>query len=191
MKGQLFAAFLPLVLFWAIEEFFGLKAALIAGCIAAVLELSWEWYRNRRISFLTAVSNLLVIGLGGVSFLTESGIAFKLQPMIMEWAMAVIMLSVRFRGGESFMVRTFRDSPGMEPKQREAVLANPLFIDRFHSMDTRLIVFLALHGLALGWAAIWGSTRIWILLKGVLFYVLFVVIVAGPLFMYKRNRGSD
>ena len=42
MFKPLVTALFPLVLFWAIEEFLGLKAALIAGCAAATFEVLWE-----------------------------------------------------------------------------------------------------------------------------------------------------
>lgn len=185
MKRQLFAALFPLVLFWAIEELWGLKAALVAGCVAAVFELGWERLRQGRISFMTLSSNALVLGLGGISFAMDSGVAFKLQPMVMELGMAGLMTMARF-GGEPFMTRSFRDAPVLDAPRREAALAQDWFVARLRSMDTRLILFLSIHGLAVGWAAVWGSTRLWILLKGVLFYVLLVLVMAP---MYKRRRG--
>lgn len=181
--GALLGALLPLVLFWAIEEFWGLKAALIAGCVAAVLELGWEKFRSGRISFLTASSNALVLGLGAVSFWMDSGVAFKLQPAVMETAMAVFMIVVRFRGGEPFMIRTFRDAPMLDAAKKDAVLAQGWFVARLKAADTRLIVFFIIHGFALAWSAVWASTRVWILLKGVLFYVLLVLVMAP---MYRK-----
>jgi intracellular septation protein A len=187
MKRQLFSALLPLVLFWAIEEFLGLKAALIAGCVAAVAELGWERFSTGRISFLTLSSNVLVLGLGAISFWMDSGVAFKLQPAVMEFGMAGFMAMSRLKGGEPFMIRTFRDSPMLDAEKRTQVLAQDWFRKRLSSADTRLLVFLVFHGLALTWAAIWGSTRIWILLKGVLFYVLLVLVMLP---MYRRPNVS-
>lgn len=168
----LFGALLPLVFFWAIEEFYGLKAALVAGCVVAVIEVVWEYSTKRRVSFLTWASNGLVLGLGTVSFWMDSGVAFKLQPMVMELGMAGMMVVVRFKSSEPFMLRSFKEAPVLDSKRREAALENPEFRRELGRMDLRMVVFFILHGLAVGWAAIWGSTRIWILLKGVLFYVL-------------------
>lgn len=175
-KSQLFAAFLPLLVFWAVEEFWGLKAALIVGCITAVLEIAWEKFVRKHVSFLTLASNGLVLGLGGVSFLMDSGIAFKIQPMVMELAMAFFMIGLRFKTSEPFMLRMFREAPALDPVKRDQLLALPGFTGRLRSMDNTFIGFLTVHGLAVGAAAIWGSTRQWILLKGVLFYVLMLVV---------------
>ena len=175
-KSQLFVAFLPLLVFWAVEEFWGLKAALIVGCITAVLEVAWEKFVAKKVSFITLASNALVLGLGGVSFLMDSGIAFKLQPMVMEFAMAGFMIGMRVTGKEPFMVRMLREAPALDATKREQILSLPGFIHRLRHMDTTFIGFLLVHGLAVGAAAIWGSTRLWILLKGVLFYVLMVVV---------------
>ena len=187
MGMQLFGAILPLVLFWAIEEFYGLKAALVVGCFAAVGELGWERWRKGKVSFLTLSSNALVLGLGAVSYLTDSGIAFKLQPAIMEFGMAALMISMRFRGGEPFMIRTFRDAPMLDTARREHVLKQAWFMAKLHAADTRFIVFLIFHGLAVGWAAIYASSTVWIALKGVLFYVLLVLVMLP---MYRKPHAS-
>ena len=49
-KNALLLALIPLVLFWAVEEYLGLIAALIVGCIAAILELTYDKikYKKRR-----------------------------------------------------------------------------------------------------------------------------------------------
>lgn len=176
MKIQLFAALIPLVVFWAVESYWGLKAALVLGCVTAVIEVVWEKLTQKRVSFLTATSNGLMLGLGTLSFAMDSGVAFKLQPMVMEVAMALVMAIMRLRGGEPFMVRTFASARGVDALQRTQLMANPIFTKRLRSMDTVFIGFLFLHGLAVGAAALWGSTGLWILLKGVLFYVLMVLV---------------
>jgi intracellular septation protein A len=188
VKRELFTALLPLVLFWAIEEFFGLKAALIAGCVAAVGEVSYEKLTRGRVGFLTLASNALVLGLGAVSFVMDSGVAFKLQPMVMELAMAGMMGFMRLKGGEPFMLRTFREAPMLDEAKREAVLKQDWFVRRLRKADSRLILFLLIHGLAVGWAAVWASSSVWILLKGVLFYVLLVLVFAP---MYKRPHAAE
>ena len=182
MKNTLFLALLPLVLFWAVEEYLGLKAALIVGCIAAIAEIVWEKTRTGKVSFLTLASNSLVLGLGAVSFAMDSGVAFKLQPAVMEIGMAVFLVIVA-RRGEPFLLRTFREFKGADSEKREALLSQPWFVERLQKTDRRMVWFFIFHGLALVYAAIWGSTRMWILLKGVLFYVLMFAVMLP---MYRR-----
>lgn len=179
---QLFGALLPLVVFWFVEEYWGLKAALVVGCVTAVLEVSWEKWSAGKVSFLTLSSNALVLGLGAVSFIMDSGVAFKLQPAVMELGMAVFMLVVRKRGS-SFLFRSFHEVKGIEQEKKDALLAQPWFVNRINSLDNRMVAFFVIHGLVLTAVALWGSTRQWILLKGVLFYVLLVLILLP---MYKR-----
>lgn len=180
-KQALFFALIPLVLFWAVEEFYGLKAALIVGVIAAVLEILYEKIKLKKVSFMTLASNFLVIGLGAVSFLMDSGVAFKLQPAVMEIAMAAFM----FFQPEPLMLRMMREMKGIDEEKRTVILTNPIVTSRIKSANTRLIWFFVLHALAVAWAALYGSTRMWILLKGVLFYVLLVAVLAP---MYKRAK---
>lgn len=185
-KGTLFLALLPLILFWAVEEFFGLKTALVVGCIAAILEIAYEKIRYKKVTFVTWISNMLVLGLGAVSYVFDSGIAFKLQPAIMEVGMGAMMLFTSIRG-EPFLIKMMKEFKGVDVEKRDALMQVPWFVERLKSANTRLIVFFFLHAIALTWAAIWGSSRIWILLKGVLFYVLLVVVMAPMYIRPKQN----
>ena len=132
-----------------------------------------------------------MLGLGGVSFIMNSGVAFKLQPAVMELGMGLMMLVLRVQG-EPFMLRTFKDfsprkMPGLTEEKHRFLIEQPWFIKRITGMDTRLILFFLLHGLAVVWAAVWGTTSQWILLKGVLFYVLLVLVMVP---MYRRQNAN-
>lgn len=192
MRTQVFTAIFPLVLFWAIEEFLGLKAALVVGCVAAVLEIFWERWRTGRVSTITFASNALVLGLGAVSFYMDSGIAFKLQPMVMELGMAAFLVFTRIKTGEPLFVTMVREgkSPGLTPEKQAQILASPAAVSHFVRMDLKLTLFLIVHGLAVGAAAYWGSTRLWILLKGVLFYVLLAVVMVPAGDLLRKARES-
>ncbi len=186
MKNALFLALLPLVLFWGVEEYFGLKAALIVGCVVAVIEIVWEKTKNSKVSFITLASNSLILGLGGISFLMDSGVAFKLQPAVMEIGMAVFLVIVA-RRGEPFLLRTFREFKGADTAKREMLLSQAWFVEKIQKTDRRMVWFFLFHGLAVACAAVWGSTRMWILLKGVLFYVLMVAVMLP---MYRRPKQT-
>ena len=192
MRTQVFTAVFPLVLFWVIEEFLGLKAALIVGCIAAVGEIIWEYGRTRRVSVVTFASNALVLGLGAVSFYMDSGIAFKMQPMVMELGMAGFLIFTRYKTGESLFLTMVREgkSPGLTPEKQNQILGNAAALAHFALMDFKLTLFLVVHGLAVGAAALWGSTRLWILLKGVLFYVLLAVVMVPAGEVLRKVRAS-
>lgn len=186
VKRQVFSALFPLVLFWAIEKLYGLTAALVVGCVAAVAEIAWEWWTQKRVSFLTWSSNGLVLSLGAVSYFMHSGVAFKLQPAVMELGFSVLMCAMRF-SGEPFMIRTFRETP-LDEGKRALLLGQAWFIKRLRALDARLIAFFAMHGLAVAWAAVWASSDAWVFLKGVLFYVLLVLVMVP---MYKRPNGHQ
>ena len=167
-------ALLPLVVFWLIETYWGLEAALIAGCVTAVIEIVYEKLSQKRVSFMTWVSNGMVLGLGAVSYGFQSGVAFKLQPAIMELAMAVTMVVLSHRG-KPFLVEMMKNNPLHQPNINPMV--NDIILNRMVALDRRMQWFFAIHGLAVGAAAIWGSTSLWMFLKGVLFYVLMVAVM--------------
>ena len=142
MSRQLFTALIPVVLFWAVEKYLGLKAAILIGSAAGVAEVAWEKITTGRVAFLTLFSNAMVVGLGVVSYVMNSGVAFKLQPGVLELVMAAMMVGMRWTGeGEPFMVRTMRDSPMLDREKRELVLAQPWFYQRLASADSRLAVW--------------------------------------------------
>ena len=113
----------------------------------------------------------------------DSGTAFKLQPAVMELGMGFMMILMRFKG-KSFLLTIMSENPMLSQEQRNLLLGNAVMRARLIATDTRLIVFFCLHGLALAAAAIWGTTSQWILLKGVLFYVLMVAVMLP---MYRRT----
>ena len=132
---------------------------------------------------MTWAVNGLVLALGAVSFWMDSGVAFKLQPAVMEAGMAAFMLVMRRNGGEPFMLRTFRDAPMIEPQKKDFLLNLDWFKARLRKFDNYLIIMMFLHSLAVVFVAIWGTTDQWVLLTKVLFYVL-LVLIALP--MYKK-----
>lgn len=180
------SALLPLVVFWAIETYWGLEAALIAGCITAVGEIAYEKIRLGKVSAMTASSNALVLGLGAISYFMKSPVAFRLQPAVMEWGMLVMMMVGEKMSGQPFLLQMMSENPLLEADKRALIFAQPEVLKRLKATNQRLAWFLALHGLAVAAVAIWGSTGQWIFLKGILFYVLLVLVMLP---MYKRPRA--
>ena len=186
----LLAGVLPLLVFTLIEEYFGTLWGLIAGMVFGLGEMAWEYVKQRRVEALTWGSNSLLLGLGGVSLLTQDGIWFKLQPSILEvaltaflWGSVVLKKPLLF----SLMIKQSAQMHGAAPLWPEAFR---LKLERaFYGLTVRLGLFFFIHaGLAL-WVALYGSTSAWMLLKGVgLTLSLMVYMVVEMLFLRYRLR---
>jgi intracellular septation protein len=164
------------VAFTLIEAWQGILAGLVAGMLFGLAELLWERLSTGRASGLTVGSTLLVLGLGGVALLTQEGIWFKLQPALMEAALALACWG-SWLGGRPLLLELARkqgalDRPGLAPGAR------PVLERALSGMTLRAGGFLFLQAVLTTWAAFRWSTAAWALLKGVGFGVSFVAYLA-------------
>ncbi len=180
-KQQLFFTLFPVILFTLVEEYGGLTWALILSVVYAFTELSWEWFRYRTLSKLTLFSNFMVVGLSAVSYFTQDGMWFKLQPAILELVMAVILMG-------SFLMK----KPllvGMMEQQGHAV--NEPMRHFFNGLTFRMGgFFLVQSGLAVV-ASIYWSTEVWAFLKSIGIMVMMVLYMLIEVFIFRKKLSNS
>lgn len=170
LRSLLLAGILPVVAFTVIEEYYGVVAGLVAGMVFGVGEIIWEKWREGRVSGLTWGGNGLLLVLGGVSLFTQEGLWFKLQPAIMEFLFAGILLgSVAL--GKPLMVELARKQGTIPPVDANAVGVGPNPVLRaltqaMRGMTLRMGALMLVHGGLTVWAALYWSTAAWAWLKG-------------------------
>ena len=182
---------LPVVLFAVIEDSFGTLWGLAAGMIFGLGEILWEYKTERRVSAITLGGNGMLLVLGGVSLLTDSGIWFKLQPAVLEAVFAIILWGSWWL--KKPMLLLLMQKQGGLPRDFEQNLkpgAVGVLRQGFSGLTLRMGFFFAIHaGLAV-WAALDWSTAAWALLKGVgLTVSLLVYMVAESLFLRYRLKS--
>ncbi|WP_413560538.1 inner membrane-spanning protein YciB [Bdellovibrio sp. HCB209] len=176
-----FAGLLPVIAFTVIEDQYGTIAGLIAGMVFGVGEICYELYKYKKVQKITWIGNGLLLGLGGISLISDEGIWFKLQPAIMEGIFAIALwFSVAIKKP---LIVVLAEQQGQ--KLPDFVKA------RMNGMTFRMGVFFAIHtGLAI-WAALYWSTNAWALLKGVgLTVSLIVYMLLEVLFIRKAAMKS-
>lgn len=178
---------LPLVIYTVVEAQFGILWGLIAGMVIGVGEIIVEWWKNGRVEGVTWFGNGLILVLGGVSLFTQEGVWFRLQPAILEFAMAALLL------GSSAVGKPFL----LMMAKKQGALANippqmlPTFEGAMNGFNIRIAIFFLAHALLATWAALYWSTAAWIILKGVGFTVSFIVYaLIEALFLRRRLRKS-
>lgn len=177
-KQQILLTLIPVILFTLAEEWGGLSWALGLSVIYAVFELSWEFWRFHKISGMTLFSNAMVVGLSLVSYYTQDGMWFKLQPAILEVAMAVILIG-------SFLLKKPMLIALMEQQGHSVTDEMRHF---FGGLTLRMgYFFLFQAGLAV-FAALYWSTEIWAFLKSVGVLVMMVLYMLIEVFIHRVQK---
>lgn len=179
----LFAGLLPVIIFTVIEDRYGIIAGLIAGMIFGAGEVVYELIRYKKVSTLTWVANALILGLGGISLLSQDGIWFKLQPALIEAGLFLLLFG-------SWMINKPFLKMMIEKQNPEA----PEFLkNRMSGLTLRLSIFMLAHAIIATWAALNWSSEAWALLKGVgltfslIIYMLIEVVWTRKQLMQKNK----
>lgn len=176
-KSLVFAGLLPVIAFTLIEEYYGTWWGLVAGLAFGLGEIVTEYVRERRVRGFTWFGNGLLLALGGVSLLTDDGIWFKMQPALMEGAIAAALWFFLLIGRDP--LRWLMESQGH-------AVPGPL-LPYLKGLCFRIGVFFALQAVLAVHAALHWSTEAWALLKGIGLTVGFVIYM-GIEFLVLRRR---
>jgi intracellular septation protein len=188
-KAQLRTLFLggllPVIAYTVIEIYYGTVAGLCAGMAFGIFEMAYEKVKLGKIQSSTAIMNGILLLLGGVSLFSSEGFWFKLQPALMEFGMGAIMIGSVLIGAPVLV--------GLAMKQGVIEKIPPEIQPRFFrgliGMTWRLGLFLWIHAALATWAALYASTAVWAVLKGVGFTVSFIVyLLAETVFLRYRIR---
>lgn len=166
---------LPVVAFALVENFYGTMGGLIAGITFGVGELVYEYFRFRKVQGITIASNILVIALGGLSLIEDNPIFFKLQPALIIFAFAGLLI------GSSLLKRPFLVA--LSRKQNPA--APEVVFQRLGGVNLRLGFCMIGIGLLSVYAAYAWSTANWALLKGVGVPILLVIYLGVEIFLIR------
>lgn len=177
-KQQLLLTLFPVILFTVVEEWGGLTWALILSVIYAIGEVSWEWWRYRRISGMTFFSNAMVVGLSAVSYFTQDGMWFKLQPAILELAMAGFLIG-------SFLLKKPMLVVMMKQQGHEV---NPVMETFFAGLTLRMSFFFIGQAILATIASIYWSTEIWAFLKSIGILIMMVLYMLVEIFIFRRRQ---
>jgi intracellular septation protein len=179
-KLLLLGGLLPIAAFAIVESFYGTIGGLIAGIVFGAGELAWEYRRFGRFQGLTLGSNALVIVLGVVSLYEGTGLWFKLQPAIILFILAVILIGSRVMGRPLLNEFLKKQNPQAPPQAHEFLKGVTLRMG-FALLGITLI---AVH------AAIEWSTPAWATFKAVGAPVLLVVYMGIEVLVIRMRRRS-
>lgn len=178
---SIFYSMIPLLGFWIIEEYWGLQAGIVAAIILSFIEVAWIYYREKRFEAFAVWSAVLIVIMGAISWITNSAVLILLKPAIFEGIFAIIFIFTSIIG-KPFMAI-------MAKKQLKGQPITAFHKEYFNGLNLRIGIFFLIHTMMTVYAALYGSRGMWVLVKGVLFYVLFFVFFAIE-FVYSRFRAK-
>jgi intracellular septation protein len=178
-KQQLLLTLIPVILFTVAEEWGGLTWALVLSVIYAIVELSWEFWRYRRVSGMTLFSNAMVVGLSLVSYFTQDGFWFKMQPAILELVMAAMLIgSCAFRKP---MLVVMMEQQGHQ--------VNEVMRSFFSGVTLRMGFFFVFQaGLAV-YASLYWSTEIWAFLKSIGILIMMALYMLVEILVFRSRQA--
>ena len=157
LRTLLLGGLLPILAFALVEEFYGTIGGLIAGIVFGAGEMIYEWIRFRKIQGITIAANLLVIGLGSISLIEEDSRLFKLQPAILLFAFAALLL------GSSLLKKPFL----VELAKKQMPTAPAIALQKMSAMNWRAGLFMIGLALISVRAAYTWTTAEWAFFKGI------------------------
>lgn len=92
LRTILVGGLLPVLVFTVVESMYGTKGGLIAGVLFGAGELTYEYVRYKKVQWITIIGNALVILLGSLALFEENATLFKLQPAILVFTMAAVLV---------------------------------------------------------------------------------------------------
>lgn len=167
---RLVLALLPLIAFYVVESAYGLKPALIAAMALAVVDLGVGRWLDGRISRMTAFGAALVLGLGGMSLLSDDERFVLWTPVIGDVVFAGVMLGGLLLSESPLEIAVREQDP-------DAAL-DPWMRGRIRGLTARFALVLLVHAGLAAWST--GQPReTWLFVTGPVQYALIGLQVAG------------
>jgi intracellular septation protein len=173
-------SFLPAVVYWWLEEKTSPGIALAGGVACALVEMGLEKIWFKKIHTIAWLNFFLIAGLGGLSFLADSGIWFKLQPFFTSLGFATFVAWKKWRKQSLFldMLKEFQTIPvELEGK--------------FQQLEVRLALFVFFYGCKMAYWALWGTTAQWTFWKTIGFYICFFVYMVFEMFFLHLSQNTQ
>lgn len=158
-KNFFLISFLPAIAYWYLEENYPLKIALAGGLLLAILEISLEWFFTKHVHTISKFNFYLILVLGGISFLGDDGIWFKLQPAFTGVGIGAFLI-YRTVSGKGLMIEMMET---MNPEVKPLPFM-PL-------VEKHISLFFFLYGIFMAYVAFSLSTDKWLFFKTIGFYI--------------------
>jgi len=162
---QFLPGLIPLFIFIIADEIWGTKVGLLVALLVGVLELGWEYYRNRKIEKFVLIDLCLIISMGLVSLWLENDLFFKLKPAVISTILLIILGVAVMR--PQMMIQT------IGARYLKEQVFNPYQTWIMQKSMRNLWVVTLIYTITLFAVTIWGSTLWWGFTNGPGFMIIY------------------
>ena len=161
-KNFFLISFLPAIAYWYLESNHAPYIAVTGGLLLACVELGLEKVFIGHLHTISKFNFLLIAILGGLSFLDNEGIWFKLQPFFTGLGIGGFLFYKVFKG------------KGLLYEMMEAIGNNRTLPpeDIMRVFERHVAIFFILYGIFMGFLAVSWSTGHWVFFKTLGFYLV-------------------
>lgn len=166
---------LPLICFAIINYYTNLKVSVVSSIFTAFCLLIASWVIFDWFDFELVTMIVLMIIFGIIAIVKNNEFYFKLQPAVSGFAVCLIIIYFELFD-QSLLFKFLPKIKAVLPHENIALLENALVLDRFHTLFLHGCFWISVHSALLAWAARFGSTKTWLLVKA-FFLPTFLVIL--------------
>ncbi len=167
---------IPLIVYFIIEEYFGLYWGVIAALVAGIAETLYYRIKDKTWDKTVIASTALIIIMGILSIIFKSPVFVMFKPVIFEGVFGLALISVYLTKSD-FVFNMAKKHSGMEIEEEKK--------NRMRGMTLRMGVTLLIHAGLIAFAIFEYGKKEWLFVKGVLFYVMFALLLLFE-FIYVR-----
>ena len=88
----------PLILFFGAFKLYDIYVATAVAILASCLQVSWFWYKNRRVEVMHMITLSVIVVFGGLTLFLQNDVFIRWKPTIIYWLFATIVLGSHFIG---------------------------------------------------------------------------------------------
>ena len=96
---------LPVLLFFIAYKLYDIYAATAVLIVASLAQVSWLWFRHRRVERMPLLTALLVLVLGGATLVFHNETFVKWKPTAVNWLFGLVFLGSQFIGAKTIVER--------------------------------------------------------------------------------------
>ena len=101
--------FFPIILFFAAYKIYGIYVATVVAIVAALVQVGFSWFKNRKVENMHLVTLALIVVLGGATLYLQDERFIKWKPTIVNWLFGLAFLGSQLIGKYTFIERMMKE----------------------------------------------------------------------------------
>ena len=102
---KLLADFFPVILFFAVYQLYGIYYATAAAILASVAQVSYIWYKRRRVETAHLATLGILLVFGGLTLLLQDRTFIMWKPSVINWLFGLVLIGSHFIGEKPIIQR--------------------------------------------------------------------------------------